>query len=327
MPTNTQMSAVQISTFGGPEVLELTQCPIPTPGPGEVRVKVAAAGINRPDIIQRQGFYPPPPGSSPLPGLEISGTVDAVGADVEIALGTRVMALISGGGYAEFALAKADHVIELPDDLDFVTAAGIPETAYTVWANVVETGALTPEKTLFVHGATSGIGTMAAAIARAIGAPIFGTAGSADKCTYAEQIGYQRCFNYRDTDWSQEMKDLGGADIVLDMVGGDYVPQNIALMRDGGIHISIGVQGGMNAQVNLFDLMRRRISLTGSVLRARTDGEKARLTNEMKHHVVPWIADGSVRPEVTATFPLAKAADAHRLMESGTLMGKIVLTL
>lgn len=325
--SDTTMKVIEIKEFGGPEELVVSQRPVPPVTAGEVRIKIAAAGVNRPDILQRRGFYPPPPGASEILGLEVSGVVDAVGDDVRLAIGTPVMALLPGGGYAAYAVAPASHVIPLPQSVDLVTAAALPETVYTVWANVFEAGGLTAENTLFVHGATSGIGTMAVAMASAAGAPCYGTAGTDEKCAFAERLGYRKCFNYNSDNWSDEMTALGGADIVLDMVGGDYVPRNLTLLKPGGRHQSIAVQGGMTAQINLFDIMRRSLILSGSVLRGRSAEEKTRLTSEIKRHVLPWIEEGVVAPVIAKTFPLEEAGSAHALMEGGALMGKIVLTL
>ncbi|MGV6819088.1 MAG: NAD(P)H-quinone oxidoreductase [Parvularcula sp.] len=321
------MKVIEIKEFGGPEGLEVSQRPVPPVAAGEVRIKVAAAGVNRPDILQRKGFYPPPPGASEILGLEVAGVIDAVGAGVSLPLGTPVMALLPGGGYAAYAVVPASHILPLSQSADLVKAAALPETVYTVWANVFEAGGLTEDSILFVHGATSGIGTMAVAMARAAGALCYGTAGTAEKCAFAERLGYRKCFNYKSDDWSDEMTALGGADIVLDMVGGDYVPRNLALLRPGGRHQSIAVQGGMTAQINLFDVMRRGLILSGSVLRGRSTDEKTRLAGEIKRHVLPWITEGVIEPVIARTFPLEEAGAAHALMESGTLMGKIVLTL
>ncbi len=320
------MRAIEIKAPGGPEVLTLTQRPMPEPKPGEILIKVAAAGVNRPDMLQRMGHYPPPPGASDLPGLEVSGTVeDANGAAFET--GQRVMALLPGGGYAEYAVVDARHVLPVPDSVSLEAAAGIPETLYTVWTNVFEAGALKSGERLLVHGATSGIGTMAASLATAFGATIYGTAGSDDKCTRAEELGFTKVWNYKSADWAAEMKEAGGVDVVLDMIGGDYVIKNVSLLRSGGRHVSIAFLGGMTGCFNVMEVMRGGLTLTGSTLRARDADEKARLTEALAHHVSPKLASGEVAPVVDRTFPLAEVADAHRLMESSTHVGKIVLTL
>jgi putative PIG3 family NAD(P)H quinone oxidoreductase len=321
------MKAVEIHEPGGPDALRLCERPLPEPGPGEIRIKVAAAGLNGPDLLQRQGLYPPPEGASDLPGLEVAGVVDAVGDGARLEPGARVTALIPGGGYAEYAIADARHTLTILEDMSFAAAAALPETLFTVWANVFEAGGLTAGETLFVHGATSGIGTMAIAMARAFGATVYGTAGTAEKCARAEALGAEKCFNYKDEDWSAAMQAAGGADVVLDMVGGDYVPRNLALLRPGGRHVSIAFKAGMKAEINIVQLMRNQLVLTGSMLRSRPAAEKARLRDAIEATVWPKVAAGAIVPVLDRTFPLAEAADAHRYLESGLHMGKVVLTL
>lgn len=321
----TEMQAIAITTPGGPDALELTTLPRPVPGPGEVLIRVAAAGVNRPDILQRKGFYPPPPGASPLPGLEVAGTVEALGPAAVGEVGQRVMALIPGGGYAEYVVVHYRHILPIPSGLSFEKAAALPETAYTVWTNVFEDGALSKGETILVHGATSGIGTMTLSLGHAFGAKVLGTAGSEEKCRVAERLGFFTCYNYREEDWSKLICDEGGVDVVLDMVGGDYVARNLACLRQGGRHISIAFQSGMEGVVSIPMIMQKRLIITGSTLRARDDEEKARLTDQIRQHVLPKIASGEVAPVIDRTFALKDAAAAHQHMENGDHHGKIVL--
>lgn len=322
------MRVIEISRPGGPEVLRLAERPTPEPQAGEVRIAVKAAGVNRPDLLQRQGAYPPPPGVTDVPGLEVAGVIDAVGAGVDASLhDTPVMALLPGGGYAEFATVDARHCLPIPDGLGFAAAAASVETAFTVWANVFEAGRLRQGERLFVHGATSGIGTMAVALGRAFGAEVYGTAGTQDKCTAAEDLGFAQCFNHRTADWAPEMVALGGVDVVLDMVGGDYVSRNISMLRPGGRHVSIAFLGGFEARFNIMDLMRRQLTLTGSTLRARSADEKARLSDALRHHVLPHLASGAVRPVIDHIFDLRDAGTAHRRLEAGEVVGKVVLSV
>ena len=313
---------------GGPEALTLGTHRLPPPGPGEVAIRVAAAGVNRPDVLQRMGLYPAPDGASDILGLEVAGTVAALGAGAAgVAVGDRVMALLAGGGYASRANADAGSVLPVPDGVDDIEAAAFCETAFTVWANVFEAGALTPGGRPLVHGATSGIGTMAGKMASALGAEVFGTAGTDEKCRAAEGLGYACCWNYREADWAEEVRAAGGVDVVLDMVAGDYVAKNLSAMREGGRHVSIAFLRGAKAEVSVVDLMRRRLTLTGSTLRGRPAPEKARIAGELRRHVLPLLARGLVTPVIDSTYPLAGAAEAHRRMESSAHVGKIVLTL
>lgn len=321
------MRAIEISQPGDPDNLQLTERARPEPGQGEVLIKVEAAGVNRPDILQRKGLYPPPQGASDLPGLEVAGTIEALGPAAVGAVGSRVMALIPGGGYADYATADHRHVLPVPDEVDLIEAAALPETLYTVFTNVLEDGRLARDEILFVHGATSGIGTMAAMLARHVGARPFGTAGSAHKCREAEKLGYEACFNYREDDWTQEMREKGGADVILDMVGGDYVAKNLQVLKPRGRHVSIAFLRGAEATVSIPMVMQKRLTLTGSTLRARDGAEKARLTDEIRTRLLPAIENGSIRPVIDCTFPLEKAAEAHRRMEASEHVGKIVLTL
>jgi putative PIG3 family NAD(P)H quinone oxidoreductase len=298
----------------------------PEPGPGEVLIQVAAAGINRPDLLQRAGFYPPPDGAPESLGLEVAGTVAAAGPGVtRFETGDRVMALVPGGGYASHALADEGSVLMAPAALSDTEAAAIPETAFTVTTNVLEDGRLTQGERLFVHGATSGIGTMAAALAGALGAECYGTAGTRQKVEAAEGLGFVRVWNYREEDWSAAMSQAGGCDVVLDMVGGDYVARNLAMLRPRGRHVSIAFQGGMEAKVSIVDIMRRRLTLTGSTLRARDKEEKSRLRARVEDVVLPLLAAGRVKPVIGLTVPFSEVERAHQAMQEGDLIGKAVL--
>lgn len=296
------------------------------PGEGQLLIEVKAAGVNRPDIIQRSGAYPPPPGASDALGLEVSGVVAATGPGVtRFSEGDRVMALVPGGGYGEACISDEGTTMPLPQPLSFAEGAAFPETAFTVWTNVFEAGRLARGERLFLHGATSGIGTMAASIATALGHEVYGTAGSAEKVGIATEHGFTRVWNYREQDWSAEMSDLGGADVVLDMVGGDYVPRNLALLRPGGRHVSIAFLGGAEATVSIVDIMRRQLTLTGSTLRARPLAEKARLRAEVESNLVPLVMAGRLKPLVKLELPMTGADKAHQTMLKGDLIGKAVL--
>lgn len=297
-----------------------------TPGEGQVLIAVRAAGVNRPDLLQRQGLYPPPPGASEALGLEVAGRVAAVGQGVRrFAVGDDVMALVPGGGYATHALADEGATMPVPPGMGFVEAAAFPETAFTVWTNVVEDARLARGERLFVHGATSGIGTMAASVALALGAEVYGTAGTAEKIDAARRHGFTGVWNHREEDWSAAMQGLGGCDVVLDMVGGDYVPRNLAMLRPGGRHVSIAFLGGMEAKVPVLTVMQKRLTLTGSTLRARPKAEKARLRASVEAGLLPLVTAGRVRPLVTLRLPIAEAEAAHRAMDDGRLVGKAVL--
>ena len=328
-----EIEAVIAREPGGPEVLAVSRQALPPPGPGQLRIAVAAAGVNRPDVLQRLGLYPPPEGAGDVLGLEVAGRVAALGEGVSsgegggFVVGDRVMALLAGGGYASQANADAGSVLAVPDGVSDVEAAAFCETAFTVWTNVFEGGALAPGERLLVHGATSGIGTMAGRMASALGAEVFGTAGTDEKREAASGCGYARCWNYREADWAREVRDAGGVDVVLDMVGGDYVQRNLGCLREGGRHVSIAFLRGAAAEVSVVDIMRRRLTLTGSTLRGRAPAEKARIAGELRRHVLPLLAEGCVTPVIDGTFPLERAADAHRRMESSEHVGKIVLTV
>lgn len=323
------MTAVEISVPGGPDVLKPCKRPVPQPGEGEVLVRVAAAGVNRPDVVQRMGLYPAPPGASDLPGLEISGTVVACGDGVPSELlGQRVCSLVAGGGYAEYCIARADLCWSVPDSLSMEEAAAIPETLMTVWHNVFERGYAVEGETILVHGGTSGIGSMAIKLAKLFGITVIVTCGSDEKCAAAIELGAAHAINYKSHDFVEEVKRLTdgmGVHLVLDMVAGSYVPRNLACLREDGRHVTIAVQGGLVAEINMALVMSRRLTLTGSTLRPRSNQFKALLADEIHHNVWPDIVAGRLRPTMAKSFPLVDAAAAHQLMESGEFVGKIVL--
>jgi putative PIG3 family NAD(P)H quinone oxidoreductase len=312
---------------GGPEVLALEPIAVAAPGPEQVLIRVAAAGVNRPDVFQRMGRYPPPPGASDVLGLEVSGHVEEAGAKSGFTAGEAVCALLTGGGYAELALADAGSVLPVPPGLDLVHAAGLPETVFTVWANVFERGRLQPGESLLAHGGASGIGVAAIQMAVAHGAKVLATAGSVEKVALCERLGAARAINYREEDFLEAVKAEGGADVVLDMVGASYLQKNLAALKDDGRLVLIAFLEGSRAEVDFMELMRRRLTITGSTLRPRPPAEKRRLRDAILAHVWPWVASGKVRPVIDSRFPLAEAADAHRRMDSGEHAGKILLTV
>jgi len=323
------MIAIAIREPGGPEVLVPAERPVPTIGPGEVLIKVVAAGVNRPDIMQRQGRYTPPPGVTDVPGLEVAGTIEACGEGVTAwARGDRVCALVAGGGYAAFCAAPAPQCLPIPSGLDFTQAAALPEVLFTVWTNVFERGRLQPGESILVHGGSSGIGTAAIQLARARGARVFATAGTDEKCTACVALGAEHCVNYREQDFVDVIKELTGGrgvDVVLDMVGGDYMQRNIDLLATEGRLVQIAQLGGYKSTISTIPLLQRRLTITGSTLRPRTVAEKGRIALAVKEQVWPLLESGAVRTIVHATFPLAQAAEAHRMMESSTHVGKLVL--
>jgi putative PIG3 family NAD(P)H quinone oxidoreductase len=325
------MLAVEIREPGPPEVLTPVERPKPVIGAGDVLINVAAAGVNRPDVMQRMGRYPPPPGAPDIPGLEVAGTIEAVGAGVtDWNTDDRVCALVAGGGYAEYCVAPAPQCLPIPRGLDFTQAAAIPETFFTVWTNVFERGRLRPGEAILIHGGSSGIGTTAIQLARAFGARPFATAGSAEKCAACESIGAERCFNYRETDFVAAVREATGdrgVDVILDMVAGDYVPRNLEALALDGRLVIIGLQGGATAQINANSILRRRLTITGSTLRPRAVAEKGAIARALRQHVWPLLESGAVRVIVHATFPLRNAAEAHRVMESSAHIGKLVLTV
>jgi NADPH2:quinone reductase len=325
------MNAVAITTPGGPEVLKLTQLPTPKPGSGQLLVKVAAAGVNRPDLAQRAGFYPPPPGHSPLPGLEIAGEVVEAGADTtRWKAGDKVCALVNGGGYAEYCVAEETSALPVPAGFDMVRAAALPETFFTVWNNVFERGHLAAGEWLLVHGGSSGIGTTAIQLAKAFGARVIATAGSADKCQACLDLGADKAINYKTEDFVAAAKAATGGkgvDVILDMVGGEYTDKNVAMAAEDGRIVQIAMLGGVEAKVNLARLMMKRLTLTGSTLRPRTREVKAGFARALEEKVWPLLAAGKVRVVMDSTFPLAEAAAAHRRLETSQHIGKVVLTV
>ncbi|WP_426256561.1 NAD(P)H-quinone oxidoreductase [Sphingomonas sp. DC2300-3] len=325
------MQAIDPEAHGGPEVLRLVERPVPKPQSGEVLIRVAAAGVNRPDVLQRKGGYPPPPGAPSIMGLEVSGTVVAVGEGVEdTMIGQPVCALIAGGGYAEYAVAPAGQCLPVPHGLDMVHAAAIPETLFTVWTNLFERAFATEGDSVLVHGGTSGIGTMAIALGQLFGMTIIVTAGSDAKCARALDLGAAHAINYKTEDFVERVKaitDGKGVTAVIDMVGGDYVPRNLQCLADDGRHVSIAVQGGPTATIPIFEIMRRRLTLTGSTLRPRDTAFKTLVADEIARTVWPHVEAGRLRPVIDKVFPLADAAAAHARMEEGDHVGKIVLTV
>lgn len=325
----TEMTCVEITEPGGPDVLKPTRRPTPTPGPDEILIKVAAIGVNRPDALQRAGAYPPPPGASDLPGLEAAGTVAAVGADARRwKVGDAVAALCPGGAYAEYVVVPADHALPVPAGVSMAEAAALPETVFTVWSNVFERGALKAGETLLIHGGSSGIGTTAIQLAHAFGARVFATAGSPEKCAACEKLGAERGINYREEDFVEAIRsatDGRGADVILDMVGADYIPRNFKAAAEDGRIVNIAFLSGPKVEVNFALGMVKRLTWTGSTLRPRSHAYKASLAQAIEAEVWPLVAEGRVRPVMDQTFPLAEAAQAHARMESSAHIGKIVL--
>jgi NADPH:quinone reductase len=326
----TQMTAIGIKTPGGPEVLVPEERPVPKPGEGEILIRVRAAGVNRPDVMQRKGLYPPPPGASDIPGLEVSGEIAALGPAIKRwKEGDRVMALVSGGGYAEYCLAVATHTLAV-STLPFIDAAAVPETTFTVWHNVFERGGLKEDETLLVHGGSSGIGTTAIQLAKQFGAKVFVTAGSEDKCEACRKLGADLAINYKTEDFVAVCKaatDGKGVDVILDMVGGDYIGRNYEAAAVEGRIVQIAFQGSAKAEVNFMRLMLKRLHHTGSTLRSRSNADKGAIARTVEDRVLPLLAAGKVKPVIYKTFPLREAAAAHALMESSAHIGKIVLTV
>lgn len=320
------MKAVEITTAGGPEVLKLTDVPTPEPAHGQVRIKVAYAGVNRPDALQRAGLYNPPKGASPLPGLEAAGTISAIGAGVtDWAVGDQVCALLPGGGYAQEVVTPAAHCLPVPDGLTLIQAACLPETFFTVWSNVFVRGGLQAGERFLVHGGSSGIGTTAIQLAHAFGARVFTTAGSDAKCAVCRDLGAEVAVNYREDDFVDVMKAHGGANLILDMVGGDYLPRNVRALADDGRLVQIAFLQGPKVELNFAQVMMRRLTITGSTLRPQSDLAKAAIAGDLRQHVWPLLASGRVAPVMDQTFDLADAAAAHARMETSTHIGKIVL--
>ena len=323
------MTAIEITQPGKPEVLKPTSRPTPKPTAGEVLIRVVAAGVKRPDVLQRYGKYPPPAGALDLPGLEVAGRVVACGTDAKgFKVGDQVCALLAGGGYAEYAVAPAPQCLPVPKGLTAIEAAAVPETFFTVWTNVFERGRLQHGETFLVHGGASGIGTTAIQLARAHGARVFATAGTAEKCAACERLGAERAINYRAEDFVAVVKEEtagAGADVILDMVGGEYTARNLDLLRIDGRLVQIAFLKGSKVEIDLNPLMRKRLTFTGSTLRARSIAEKGAIAAAVHARVWPLLEAGRVRPIVYQTFPLARAADAHRVLEAGAHIGKLVL--
>lgn len=323
------MSAIAVRDGKGPaDALELIMAPTPIPGPGEILIRVRAAGVNRPDILQRMGFYPPPPGAPATLGLEVAGEITALGSGVRRwGLGDKVVALLGGGGYAQFAVVDSRHALPLPKGLDFAEGAGLPETVFTVFANVFEHGALAPGETLMVHGATSGIGVTAIQMAKAAGAKVIATARGAAKAEQARHLGADLAIDAASEDFAVQAIAFGGADVILDMVGGDYAPKDLDCLKPGGRLVYIAFQAGGQIEVDVQKVMQKRLTITGSTLRPRSADEKARLTVAVESRVWPWIEQGLVKTVVDRRFPLADAAAAHAWLEQGAHVGKVVLEL
>jgi putative PIG3 family NAD(P)H quinone oxidoreductase len=325
------MIAIEISQPGDPEVLVPVERPRPSPAAGEVLIKVAAAGVNRPDVFQRRGRYPPPPGASDIPGLEVSGIVEGLGAGVEdFRAGDAVCALVAGGGYAEYCTAPVPQCLPAPRGLDLVAAGAIPETFFTVWTNVFERGRLKAGESLLVHGGSSGIGTTAIQLAHARESRVFATAGSPEKCAACERLGAERAIDYRREDFAaviRALTDGRGVDVVLDMVGGEYFPRNVEALAVEGRLVEIATLQGVKAELNIQTIMQRRLTITGSTLRARPIAEKGAIARAVHEHVWPLLESGAVKPVIHATFPLRAAAEAHRMMESSVHIGKLVLVV
>lgn len=322
-----RMTAIAIEGGKGPaEALKAVTIPTPSPGPGQVLIKVRAAGVNRPDVAQRMGFYPPPPGAPDTMGLEVAGEVVALGdGAARWRIGDRVTALLGGGGYAEYAIADARHALPIPKGLDFIEAAGLPETVFTVFANVFEGGSLKASETLMVHGATSGIGVTAIQMAKAAGAKVIATGRGADKAARALVLGADRAVDVTGEDFVEAAKAEGGVDVILDMVGGDYVLRGLEALNARGRLVMIATLAGSNVEIDLRKVMQKRLVLTGSTLRPRDADEKARLATAVEETVWPWIEAGKVKPVIDRTFPLADAAKAHARLEDGAHVGKIIL--
>jgi NADPH2:quinone reductase len=327
----TVMRAIDPDAPGGADVLQVVERPVPVPRADEVLIRVAAAGVNRPDVLQRKGGYAPPPGAPSIPGLEVSGEIVAVGDDVPRELiGQPVCALLAGGGYAEYVAVAYGQCLPVPETLSMVEAAAIPETLFTVWTNLFERGYASEGDTVLVHGGTSGIGTMAIALANLFRLTIIVTAGSDDKCAAAVALGADHAINYKNEDFVARVQTITegkGCAVVLDMVGGDYLPRNLQCLADDGRHVSIAVQGGATATIPIFDIMRRRLTLTGSTLRPRDSAFKSLVADELSRTVWPHVEAGRLHPVIDRTFPLEQAAQAHERMEAGTHVGKIALVM
>jgi putative PIG3 family NAD(P)H quinone oxidoreductase len=324
------MTAIVAKEPGGPEMLEPATRPVPVPGPHEILIRVRAAGVNRPDLLQRKGVYPPPPGASDLIGLEVAGEVAQIGADVTTwAVGDRVMALVNGGGYAEYCVAPAVQALPVPSGFDWVQAAGVPENFFTVWSNVFDRGRLLPGETFLVHGGTSGIGTAAIQMAASLGSKVFATAGGPEKARFCETIGAARGIDYHQDDFTAVLAKIcePGIDVILDMVGGDYTARNLISLAPKGRLVQIAYLRGAKVEINLDTIMRKRLTVTGSTLRPRSTEEKGEIAAALKSKVWPLLEAGKIKPVIHQRFALTDAAAAHAALESGTTIGKIVLTI
>ncbi|MGZ5077841.1 MAG: NAD(P)H-quinone oxidoreductase [Methylobacter sp.] len=327
MPLPEQMLAIEIEN----SALKPVQRAVPTPSAHQVLIEVAAAGVNRPDVMQRKGLYPPPPGASDIPGLEVAGTIVALGGNIDhLQIGDRVCALVTGGGYAGYCLASAALCLPVPENLSFTEAAALPETFFTVWSNVFDRAQLQPGETLLIHGGTSGIGTTAIQLAKAFNANVIITAGSEDKCEFCRQLGADAAINYKAQDFVEQIKHLTdgkGVDVILDMIGGDYFPRNLKCMNDDARLVQIAIQNGPKTEINLLPVMLKRLTITGSTLRVRDDAFKAAIAAQLLKKVWPLLTSGKIRPVIHSTFALTDAALAHQLMESSQHIGKIILTV
>jgi NADPH2:quinone reductase len=331
MSLPSKMRAVEVSAPGGPEVLKPVERPVPSPKPGEILIKVAAAGVNRPDVLQRMGLYAVPPDASDLPGLEVAGEVVAVGSSVKsLKAGDKVCALVHGGGYAEYCIAPEGTALPFPKGFSAVEAASLPETFFTVYGNVYDRAKLAPGESILVQGGSSGIGVTAIQMAKATGNRVFATAGSEEKVAACVRLGAEKAFNYKTQDWAAELKAATGGkgvNVILDMVGGDYVPKELKVLADDGRLVFIAFLRGAKTEMDINEVMRRRLTISGSTLRPRTVEFKSYLAKNLREKIWPLIDAGKIKPEIFKTFPLAQAADAHRLMETSQHIGKIVLTL
>ena len=326
-PLPRTMACVEIAAPGGPEVLRLAERALPEPAPGEVLIAVAAAGVNHADLLQRRGRYPPPPGASDVPGLEVAGTVARLGQGIDgLRVGDSVCALLAGGGYADYCAVPAGQVLPIPEGIDTIAAAALPEVVFTVWTNLIDRARLAAGERLLVHGGTSGIGVTAIQLARALGARVFATAGTAEKCAVCERLGAERAIDYRKADFVAEIAaSTGEVDVILDMVGGDYLARNLELLATEGRLVQIAFMAGAKVEVDLMAVMRKRLTITGSTLRARPVEDKAAIARAVRARVWPLIEAGAIVPVIDSVFPLAEAAQAHRRMEAGGHVGKIVL--
>ncbi len=322
------MQAIEISKPGGPEVLVPCERDIPAPKAGEVLIKVKAAGVNRPDCVQRKGLYPPPPGVTDIPGLEVAGIIEAIGEEVKgFAVGDSVCALVPGGGYAEYCVSPIETLLPVPEGFSFLEAAAIPENYFTVWSNVFDRAGLRAGETILIHGGSSGIGATAIQLAKAFGATVITTAGSEEKVAFCEKLGADKCINYREQDFVEEVLSFtgGGVNVVLDMVGGEYIGKNIMCLAPDGRHVSIAFLTGPQVEVNMMPVMLKRLTLTGSTLRPRDNGFKGDIANALKTQVWPLLEKGQAKPVIDSVFPLKDADKAHALMEASTHKGKIIL--